>query len=283
MTRGSLWVIALLICLVCALPAESKGKGVDEETMKLINLLVERPELMNVQFLSQYVGMPENWSTQNALSSKNYYWYKEPTRFLQYHLAQTGPQPGMVTQSEFSIGLPKSQLTHKEMEKIFGEPDKRVFNQQSVPVDIYDVGPNTHLAFTQPYDMFRVTSITVRYDGPPLAPLTANDFAIANQFKQAQAQEAMKKGEWHKAIRWLESEVRARPNDPVARLQLAQGYRKQLMLNNAITQYRAALALAGGDQDIVKSCHSALVDMKVLPKGHDSKSYLVESATRTGL
>ncbi len=189
----------------------------------------------------------------------------------------------MVTQSEFSIGLPDSGLTSKEMKKLFGAPHKRVFNQQSIPVDIYNVGPNTHLAFTQPYDVFRVTSVKIGYNGPPLQPLTPADFAIANEVKQTRALAAAKKGEWHKAIPWLETEVRTHPYDPNARIQLAQAYRKQLMLNHAIQQYRAALQLANGDEDIVKSCHAALVDMKVLPKTHSSKTYLVKNAARTGL
>lgn len=233
------------------------------DTVSFIQKLATQPELMHPNYLRYVIGAPENERSQYALKTKNYYWYEGPRRHNAFQLHHDGPSPGVITRSDFSLNLLKSQLTYKEMTKIFGQPHKRVFDRQSYPTDVYQTGPYTHVAFTQPHDTFRVERVQICYDGPPLPPPPQEEILMAYNAGRTKALQMASKGDIRQAIPWLEKDVRLNPYDANAHAQLAAAYRSNLMINEAISEYATALKLAG-DENTANSCRNALVEMKVL-------------------
>jgi len=263
--------------------ARSRPPALAPDTVNMIYALSAQPELMNLSYLRYVIGPPDNERSQLALKSKTYHWYQEPKRQLLYELHQDGPQPGSVTKSVFTISVPDSQLTAKEMERLFGQGHHRVFDHNSHPNDVYSFGPNTYVAFTQPHDTFRVSKIHVGYQGPPLPPPPTEAVWSAYSFGKNKAIEtAMKSGHWGEAIRWMRRDAALRPNDPYVHIQLGSAYRTGLMLNEAIQEYAHAARLGAGDPQVEQICRAAFVDMKVLPPHQaqppkDKRSYLAGS------
>jgi len=258
--------------------ARSRPAALAPDTINLIYQLSAQPELLNLAYLRYMVGSPENERSQLAIKAKSYYWYEGPRRQLAYQLHQDGPQPGSVTRSVFTINLPNSQLTAKEMERLFGQQHQTVFDQQSYPTSVYSFGPNTFVSFTQPHDTFRVQKIQVGYDGPPLPPPSQESLMSAYNYGKNKALEtAMKTGNWQKALTWLRRDVALRPDDPYAHIQLGSAYRAGLMVNEAIAEYSTAARLGYNDPKVDHICRAALVDMKVLPpqpRNSDRRNYL---------
>ena len=260
--------------------ARSQPPALAPDAVNMIYALSAQPELMNLSYLRYVIGSPENERSQLALKAKTYYWYQEPQRIPLYSLHQDGPTPGTVTRSIFTITLPNSELTTKEMERLFGHEHKRVFDHNSHPTDVYSFGPNTYVAFAQPQDTFRVNKIHVGYEGPPLPPPPEQAVYAAYSFGKSKAVEAaMKTGNWREAIVWLRRDAAMRPNDPFVHIQLGQAYRAGLMINEAITEYTTAARYGAGNPEVDKICRAALVDMKVLPQhaqrhGNDRRGYV---------
>lgn len=264
--------------------ARSRPPALPPETVNLIHALSAQPELMNLSYLRYIIGAPENERSQLALKAKNYHWYQEPRRQLLYQLHQDGPQNGVVTRSVFTIQVPNSQLTEKEVHRVFGEDHRRVFDHESHPTDVYSLGPNTYVSFTQPRDTFRINKIAVGYEGPPLAP--APEQAVVGAYtlgKNRAIEAAMKSGHWGEAIGWLRRDALLRPADPYVHIQLGTAYRAGLMLNEAISAYSTASRLGAGDPEVDKICRAAFADMKVLPPqnqaapAQDRRGYLAGS------
>lgn len=275
--RRQLALAALAVCtsILSSTPICAKQSPVDPQLVTILTTLNAQPELMDPRYLQLIIGMPENWRSQEGLSHRNYYWYQEPGRQLLFHLEQDGASPALVTQSSFSATLPDSQLKTSELAglaKRFGSFSHRSFDSQAQPVDYYRTGPNTYMAFTQPRDTFRVSSIRVGYAGPGLQPPSHQAIASLEKVRAEIAMKAQNKGEWHKAIPWLESEARHDPTNPLTHMRLAEAYRNHLMLNQSIREYHTALRLSGGEPSVVKACRAALIDMKVLPHS-DSTQY----------
>jgi hypothetical protein len=260
--------------------ARSRPPALHPDAVNMIYALSAQPELMNLSYLRYVIGSPENERSQMALKAKTYYWYQEPKRTVTYSLHQDGPQPGTITRSIFTISVPDSQLTTKEMERIFGQEHKRVFDADSHPTDVYSFGPNTYVAFAQPRDSFRVNKVHVGYDGPPLPPPSQEAVHAAYSFGKTKAVEAaMKSGNWREAITWLRRDAAMRPADPYVHIQLGTAYRAGLMLNEAIAEYSQAARYGAGNPEVEKICRAAFVDMKVLPpqernRHQDRRSYV---------
>ena len=261
-------------------------KGIDPTVLDLVQKLVSKPELMNINYLQYVIGFPENGRKQTGLLRKSYHWYQEPSRFLTYQLDQEGPQADVVTRSNMTINVQKSNIRLKDVEKVFGPVHKTVFDYHSDPNEIYTVSPTTHLVFIQPRNSFRVSTIRVIYQGPPLEAPSDEDMQIAYNFRRSQAILAGQNGDWHLAIPWLRADVSKAPQDPVARMKLANAYRQHLMINESINEYIQALKLSGGRPDLTSEISAALVEMRVwpaMPKRDRNRTYVAGRNGELGL
>ncbi|MBZ0186103.1 MAG: hypothetical protein K8F91_07575 [Candidatus Obscuribacterales bacterium] len=289
MIRSSHFIFRVLLVLVCvccladSAQARQKQPPIEPNTLALINKLAQKPELMNLSYLQYVVGLPENGRSQVARSKKSYFWYQEPKRIVAYQLDQNGPQAGMVTSSAFTFNMPDSKVSFADVEKMFGTGHQEVFDHRAYPTRVIAVSPTTHISFTQPHDTFRVKHITVGYNGPPLPPPPLDEIELAYNFRKAEALMACQNGKGHVGIPFLQGDVMKQPGNARAHLQLAQAYRKSLMLNQAIASYREAMRLSGGDPEIVAACQAGLSEMKVLPvnqPGSGQRTFLAGSKAR---
>lgn len=270
--------LSLSLVLSSAAGALAGQPAVEPQTLALIQKLATKPELMHIGYLQYLIGLPENWRSQRALSKKTYFWYQEPRRHVAYQLDQNGPLSGSVTASNFTINVPNSQITFKDVEKLFGTGHRETFDHRAYPTRVIAVSPTTHIAFIQPHDSFRVNHIVIGYQGPPLPPPSRDDVELAYNFRKAEALMACQNGRGEMGIPFLQADLARQPDNARLHLQLAQAYKSHLMLNEAISSYNKAMRLSGGDPAVVAACQAGLVELKVLPastlKNQGRRSYL---------
>lgn len=244
----------------------SSKKGIDPSHLDIIQRISQKPELMNVSYLQYLIGFPENGRSQRGHLKRAYFWYEEPSRFLTYRLDQEGPQLNVVNRSALTINVRDSNIRLKDVEKVFGQYHKTVFDWQSNPNEIFQVSPNTYISFVIPRNSHRVKNIKIVYQGPSLPPPTFEDMDTAYQFRKSQAILAGQNGAWHEAIPWLVADVAKKPQDPVSRIKLAFAYRQHMMINESIKEYIEVLKLSQGRPEIRSDAIAALVEMRVWPE-----------------
>lgn len=270
--------LSLILVLSSAAGALAGQPAVKPQTLALIQKLASKPELMHIGYLQYLIGLPENWRAQRGLSKKTYFWYQEPRRHVAYQLDQAGPLSGSVTTSNFTINVPNSRITFKDVEKLFGTGHRETFDHRAYPTRVIAVSPTTHIAFVQPHDSFRVNRIVIGYQGPPLPAPSRDDLELAYNFRKAEARMACQNGRGETGIPFLQADLARQPDNARLHLHLAQAYKSHLMLNEAIESYNRAMRLSGGDPAVVAACQAGLVELKVLPAGtvknQGRKSYL---------
>lgn len=261
--------VQMVFCSLCFARVGDDGgsntKGIDPSVLELVRRIAANPELMNLTYLQYLIGLPENGRNQAALLKRNYNWYEEPSRVPVYHLDQIGPQPGVTTSSTFTINVPASNIRVKDVEQVFGTPHTRVYDHQAHPNQIYRYSPTTSLVFVEPRNSFRVTSIKILYNGPPLGEPSQEDLERAYNFRKSQAYLAGQNGDWQQAIPWLRADVAKNPQDADAHLKLAYAYRQHLMINESIQEYVQVLKLCGGRPDLQSAAVAGLTEMRVWP------------------
>ena len=268
---------------------DSRAKGIDPSVLEMVHRLAANPELINLTYLQYLIGLPENGQNQAALLRRNYTWYEEPGRVAVYHLDQVGPQPGVTTSSTFTINVPASNIKVKDVEQVFGMAHTRVYDHQAHPNQIYRYSPTTSLVFVEPRNSFRVTSIKILYNGPPLGSPSQEDLEKAFNFRKSQAYLAGQNGDWQQAIPWLRADVAKNPQDADAHLKLAYAYRQHLMINESIQEYVQVLKLCSGRPDLQSAAVAGLTEMRVwptpLPGSHPAsgRTYIAGSAGQPGL
>jgi len=237
----------------------------DEPTLNLVDQMSRQPELMNVRYLDYVLGRPINGASLGML--KRYYWYDPATEKLKYELIQRISGPDRIFDSTFTAYMPNLKEDLEDIESKFGPAPKKFFDQQAAPNITFSFAPFTTVDYTQPQDAFRVTKAVVTFHTggtdflPPLSALTLSQAADQHR---AQALAHHAKGNWHRAIPDLRRRVAEHPEDTEARIALAEAYRGNSNVNEAINEYRTALAQAP-DSDTAQKCIQGLQDMRVLP------------------
>lgn len=263
-SAGRLFLSALAAGLVCCLPASASTDAGSAQLFALVNELSTRPELMSLSYLQHVLGPPAEASAFRNGYSPVYHWYEEPSRFLHYELEQSGPNPGVVTAATFTINVPSSALTFKDVEHAFGHGHRVLFDQHSYPMRVYQATPSTRVSFVQPHDTFRVQQIRIAYAGAALPQTPEADLERAYRARYQYMMSRAANGEPHVAIPYLEQKVRLDPGDARSRLALADAYRQNLDINRAINTYKKALATANGDPAVVGRAVSALTELRAI-------------------
>lgn len=237
----------------------------DPEITGLVNKLVLQPELMNIEYLQYVIGLPEKGHQQVPYNHKNYHWYQEPGRVVRYALEQNGPHPEVSTDSKFTIHLQNSRLTMNDLPNMFGPMTKQTFDHRSHLTSVYSWTSNTYVAFSHPPNDTHVREIQIRYNGPPLPGPSEEDLQLAYNFRKANMLAAAAAGHHQEAVPWLIVDTKKNPNDANSHLALADSFRGNLQLNQAIKEYYKAMELAPNDQAVQSRCVAALVELRVLP------------------
>lgn len=278
----------VFVFLVTAQSVQAKSKkGIDPSILHMVQKLSGNPELMNVNYLQYIIGYPENGRVQAGHLKRSYKWYEEPSRFLRFRMDQEGPNLNVVTKSAMTINVQNSNIKLKDVESVFGKIHKTVYDWQSNPTEIYQVSPDTYLAFVQPRNTFRIQSIKVVYQGAPLPEPSLENMQRAYEYRKSQALLAAQDGQWHLAIPWLRADVAKEPANPENHLKLAFAYRQHMMINEAIGEYVETLKLSQDNPEITSQAIAALTEMRVwpidMPSNQQQNSYIAGTNTELGL
>ncbi|HEY9777404.1 MAG TPA: tetratricopeptide repeat protein [Planktothrix sp.] len=246
-------------------------KPSDEPTLELVEQIAHQPELMNFRYLQYVIGPPSNEGNQIG-AIKHYYW-DDPNQqgLVKYELEQRESSPGQIFDSKFKALMPNlDKVDLPSLETKYGiGGSKKYFDQQANPNLQYSFAPDTKVTFKQPQDLFHVSEATVAYSGDSLPPLSAVSLSQAQQIRRTKALDSHKNEEWKKAIPALRNHVLENPDDAEARIALAEAYKNNSQLNEAIDQYRAALAHTQ-DPQVAQQCIQGLQGLHVLPQSGET-------------
>lgn len=233
----------------------------DKASAGLIYAMGKRPELMDLNYLQYFIGLPENYAVMHGRIQKTYHWY-DAHRRLEYEL-QTTEVGGVTTESTFTAHTPRHDLTFEEVEKLFGQDCKHFFDSEAHPTKLYSLSQNTFLTFSSAPHSHRVTRARVLYKGPGLAKATPGDIMQAQQQLKMRTDPIANGTDYRSAIPILKARLQANPTDPETRLLLARAYARTHHINEAITEYKYVLANAP-NEEIRQRCEEALQNFHVL-------------------
>lgn len=231
----------------------------DPQAQFLIGQLSRHPELMNLEYLKYFIGRPENESKEASSLTRRYYWYDQD-HVLRYELDQIHAYPGAVVDSTMMIRLDDMGLTFEKLQPIYGLAAKRFFDYQGHPSVVYMSAPNTLLSFSSPANTFRLDQAKIVYRGEPLPAPAMDDMAQAESQLLARAGQTFNGGDaalTGESVTVLQARVKTKPFDAEGHLMLAQALQKQSQLNEAICEYKLALAMSGTNDNVrVQSLNS---------------------------
>lgn len=212
-----------------------------------------RPELIEAKYLRTILGAPDNKGTSGfGMSSLN--WRAKqigaPSFALQNGTASFANKQTiavahpLATSKTFVALFPHSGMQLKHIKKQLGEPMRQYFDDNAQPVECYQLSPNALLTFTEPANCFDVTQMAVVYNGPPTPIPSAQDYAVANQYRLSVARQHLASGNTIRCAELLNEHLQDNPLDAGAHLILAKTMKHYGDINGAIDEYKNALTLA---------------------------------------
>ncbi len=251
--------------------ARPKDPELDPSTKELIENLARRPELINIEYLKYHIGRPSNEADNRAVPNKNYVWYAGPQRFPAFQLKQS--QSVDSTTSEFTVNLGRQQLMKEDVQKIFGVPLRISYNEHAQPAMYYSLAPNSTLTFVEPHNMFRIIAVNVAYRGPTMG-VPISDIYAGHDARRQRVLEMHKKGDALNGMPVMAEHLKEHPEDAEAHAAMAEMYRSQCRLNDAIYEYKTVLSLPGVDPQIANRALDGLRALKLIPEtNHDGSQY----------
>ncbi|CAN5407367.1 hypothetical protein BH11CYA1_BH11CYA1_48530 [soil metagenome] len=231
--------------------------------------MARRPELIESKYLRTILGAPDNrGSSAFGMSSLN--WRARqigaPSFALQngtlnFANKQTIAVAHPSATSKTLVAMfPHSGLQLKDIKKQLGEPTRQYFDNNAQPVESYQLSPNAVLTFTEPVNCFDVTQMAVVYNGAPTALPSAEDYAVANQYRLTVARQHLASGDTIGCAELLNEHLKDNPLDAGAHLILAKTMKHYGDINGSIDEYKNALNLARtyGVSSVEKEAYSAL-------------------------
>jgi hypothetical protein len=265
----SVAAICLSIGLVDSAAAKNSNSKVERidtaETEEMVNKLSHQPELLCIRYLHYFLGRPEDSPANRFNPTKHYLWYRPNRRGVKYELVQEEAQPGRVTESTLVFNTDDLDLDLQKVESKFGKAPKKYFDQASSPTEEYSFAPNTVISFTQKPNTFQVGRIAINYKGDPLPPPGLEDMARAQLQRKGLGMDHIAHGRYREGIGVLSEHLGECPEDVEAHLALAQAFKANCQINEAIAQYRYTLANSGNNPAVQSQCIKDLQEMKVLP------------------
>ncbi len=260
---------SLSVGLVSAVGAKNSRPPVDQidtaETEEMVNKLSHQPELICIRYLHYFLGRPEDSPANRFNPTKHYVWYRPNRRGLKYELVQEEAQPGRITESTLVFHTDDLDLDLQKVESKFGKSPRKYFDQTSAPTEEYSFAPNTVISFTQKPNTFQIGRIAINYKGDPLPPPSLEDLARAQLQRKGLGMDHLSHGRYRESIGVLSEHLGESPEDIEAHLALAQAFKANCQINEAIAQYRYTLANSGNNPTVRAQCVKDLQDMKVLP------------------
>lgn len=237
------------------------------------------PELMDAKYLRMLLGAPDNKGVSSFGMSSMHWSAKaigSPFIALQAGIANYANKNHCTTDSGTRINrtllveFPNSGIRLNNVQKQLGAPLRRYFDDQSQPVECYQLSPNAVLNVTEPANCFDIKKMAVVYNGPPLGLPTAKDYAIAAEYRLALAKRCLAGGNTIRCAELLNEHLKDQPRDAGAHLILAKSMRHYGDINGSITEYRTALSLARtyGVSSVEQEAYAALNQLGLVAKPH---------------
>lgn len=267
--RRALAALAVSVGLAGGVYAKNSNQQVERidtaEAEEMVNKLAHQPELICIRYLHYFLGRPEDSPANRFNSTKHYVWYRPNRRGVKYELVQEESQPGRVTESTLLFHTDDLDLDLQKVESKFGKAPRKYFDQMSSPTEEYSFAPNTVISFTQKPNTFQVGRIAINYKGDPLPPPSLEDMARAQMQRKGLGMDHISHGRYREGIGVLSEHLGENPEDIEAHLALAQAFKANCQINEAIAQYRYTLANSGNNPAVQSQCIKDLQEMKVLP------------------
>lgn len=148
--------------------------------------------------------------------------------------------------------LEQSGLTLSQVRSTLGAPERRYFDSQSHPVDVYRYNPYASISITEPVNSFNVSEITVNYIGDPLPGPAPESMMVADNCRIAKAKALLAAGLCGPAVELVREHLEDNPRDGRMHLIYAGILRRTSDLNGALSEYRTALDIAreSGDKEL---------------------------------
>lgn len=245
-------------------------EDLDPTTAYLLWQLTHKPELMNVEYLTYYLGAPDSTTHQIGIRSHAYYWY-DSARQPKCELYQEHDKPGEVVESQMMFHLPqRDDFNFKALEDPLGPPVRRFFDHDGHATQMFQFVPNTTLSLASPMHTHSIRKATVTYMGPPLGNPSNEDMQIAHDTYVAKSRIAVNSGKvnWQSALLVARDRVRMHPMDVEAHLALAQALKKTGNIHEAIGEYKFAMSLSQYNQTAMQECVAGLKELRVLPANY---------------
>lgn len=251
-------------------PFEKIDDVIDPLTAQLLWQISHKPELMNVDYLSYYLGPPDRNAKQMGVGSTACYWYDELHR-LRCELYQEEAAPGQVVESRMIFHLLPGDLDFDLMRKAFGPPVRRYFDQNAFATEMYCWVPNTALSMSTPPNTFSITKAGITYIGAPLGQPDVLDVQRAHDSFIASTQSpSIVRGQpdWSGTLVLARRRLLESPYDPAAHAALAEALKRTTNLHEAICEYKTALSLNTCSDAVRQQCIQGLKDLYVLPRDY---------------
>lgn len=246
-------------------------KDLDPTTAYLLWQLTNKPELMNIEYLSYYLGPPDTSTNQIGVRSGAYYWY-DHMRQPKCELYQEHDAPGDIIESQMMFHLPQSEdFNFKALKDPLGLPVRSFYDHDGHPTQMFQFVPNTTLSLASPANTYSIRKATVTYMGPPLGKPSPEDMQIAHDTYVAKSRIAANSGKvnWQNSLLVARDRVRMHPTDAEAHIALAESLKKTGNIHDAIGEYKTALSLNKYNQNIQQECIQGLKDLRVLPRDYN--------------
>ncbi len=239
-------------------------------TLPFIISLAEHPELLQPPYLRMVLGTPDR-ARAYAYPTNTFTWTPadgSSTHFILSRNLDARPPAGGETR-QLVTTFKRSEISLKAVRSKLGKPIRRYFDNQTEPVELFQISPNTTLAITEPTNSFEVSQMTVNYSGPYLPQVSATEMSDAAFFRLKQIDHHLSKGNRDRGLSLLQEHVGDNPQDIGARIVLAQALRSRSDVNGSIAEYRKALALAqaSGDVEMQKKAMQGLAPIGLVPAG----------------
>jgi len=280
MCRWQLISASVTFLFLCGFQSYAKPELTDEDKrlVDLVSQLGQSPKLMDRRYLTYGLGAAEAKMEPGPIPHQTCEWLDPSNHNLLYKLDRQVDLDKDVSDCKFTVFVPpKSKIDFKCLESVFGSNASKQFDQRIYTAETFGISPTTNVVAWQPTRCFKVNEIMVQYKGPRLPTPTQEEIEAAITSRREQAFKHHEKGHHEQAFPMLTSHLQERPTDAEARLRLAESYKAQFCINEAIEQYRLAFDLAGSDQVMRQRCIDGLKLLKVFPAASGGLVYQTNS------
>jgi hypothetical protein len=234
--------------------AANKKAPHGKSTLPFMISLARRPELMHPQYLRMVLGSPDQ-ARAYSYPANSFSWSQPDLSKVRYSLSRTmgGGSAGGASGCEcrqFIVAYGQSKIRLKDLQARLGKPTRRFYNDRAQPVELYQISPTTTLSASEPINSFDIERIIVSYTGPVLPPVAQQELFQASIFRQEQIDHHLDKGNRERGLAFLQEHLDDNPQDIEAHLLMAETLKRRSDVNGAIAEYRRALALAQGSNDL---------------------------------